>query len=120
MSASLSSPKYRVVLCSGLAAFAGCGPAEDQSHPAESVGVSTSALVGVPKDGFPKYEERAMLVAINRARSAPQRRRPDLHELLHPAHGAPAVDARSQRGPLSPLPLLQQHHQRRRVASATT
>ena len=55
----------------GMALIAGCGPAEDQPQQPESVGVTTSALVGVPKDGFPNYQERAMLVAINRARSAP-------------------------------------------------
>ena len=47
--------------------LAGCGPLEDR----EQVGVAVEPLVGVPVDGYPNYQERLMLVAINRARSAP-------------------------------------------------
>ncbi|HEY3446038.1 MAG TPA: MYXO-CTERM sorting domain-containing protein [Myxococcales bacterium] len=35
------------------------------------LGTSTSALNGVPTNGYPNYAERMMLVAINRARSDP-------------------------------------------------
>lgn len=59
-----------LVLC--LALFlsvlpGGCGEDSAPSPLAQH----SSALVGVPQDGYPNYQERLMLVAINRARADP-------------------------------------------------
>jgi hypothetical protein len=44
----------------------GCGPGEDR--PLKTL---QRPLVGVPQDGYPNYNERLMLVAINRCRADP-------------------------------------------------
>ena len=49
-----------------LVLLAGCGP--DEEHSLKTLG---RALVGVPQDGYPNYNERLMLVAINRCRADP-------------------------------------------------
>jgi hypothetical protein len=49
-----------------LVLAAGCGPGEEPTFRALN-----HALVGVPQDGYPNYDERLMLVAINRCRADP-------------------------------------------------
>ncbi len=62
--------KVRRAVCvfCGLLAV-GCQSAEDPWTPARLA----QNLVGVPQDGYPNYQERLMLVAINRGRSDPNR-----------------------------------------------
>lgn len=57
-----------VLLAARIAALlAACSPAEAPSPAVRS----TAALTGVPVDGYPSYQERLMLAAINRTRSDP-------------------------------------------------
>jgi uncharacterized protein YkwD len=57
-----------VLAASGLIACVEPEPAPEQVMQVEK---KTSGLTGVPVDGYPNYQERLQLVAINRARSDP-------------------------------------------------
>ncbi|MBN2497035.1 MAG: hypothetical protein JXR96_20755 [Deltaproteobacteria bacterium] len=88
----MANPRRLRMLCALLALTAGGCLAPAGEEWAQLV----QAENGVPQDGFPNYQERLMLLAINRARSEP-------NSLAHGTSGSCGGDGSTPFAPSTPL-----------------